>query len=134
MSDYLWYFRLYILDHLIIDWNVFVPEGRLSDGATGARDLGAEETGWRKYWSKLVASLMGSPTEVVTCAWFIHDEVCLTGKLADGRKISNLVASSIIAVQLLIDGYKIEPFTWGVFTFLGGGGEARENGMLWLKK
>lgn len=132
LEDFLWFFRLYFRDKLLIDWEVFIPKGRLSDGATAARDLGAKETGWRGKWQKIIAYLMHSPIGVVTCCWFVHDEVCISGKLADGRKISNLVASSIIGIQLLLDGYKIEPFTWGVFTFLGGGGEARKNGMLWV--
>jgi len=113
---------------------ITIPVGRLSDGATGARDLGAVEKGWRKYWSKLIRLLLHSKSKKRTAAWFVHDELCLTGCWDDGTKISNFVCSTVLSIILYYDGYTKEAITWWFATFFGGGGKARENGMLWVKK
>lgn len=113
---------------------ITIPKGRKSDGATGARDLGAIETGWRGWWSKAIGKLMHSPEGNRTAAWFVHDELCITGCWDDGTKISNFVCSTVLSVILYSDGYKRESISWWFATFFKGGGKARENGMLWVKK
>jgi len=129
---------------LLTDWFEFVPflgyrinipKGRKSDGATWARDLGAIEKGWRKYWSRLMGWLFGSPINSRTSAWWSHDEICITGTVTnwqgDRIKISNFFASLILSIILFRDGYKKECIPWFFATFFGGGGECKKNG--WFK-
>lgn len=112
---------------------ILIPVGRKSDGATGARDLGVVETGWRGLWAKFVQYVLKSYGSAETDAWWIHDELCLKGKWRDGRKISNFICSTVLAVQLRKDGYPKEAIYWWFATFLLGGGKARKNGLLWVK-
>lgn len=111
---------------------ITVPAGRKSDGATGARDLGVTETGWRKWWDVVVRYILKSYGSVETEAWWIHDELCLNGCWDDGHKISNFVCSTVLAVVLHGDGYTKEAIYWWFATFLFGGGQARKNGLLWV--
>lgn len=116
----------------ILGCMVFIPKGRLSDGATSARDLGAPERGWRRHWAKVVGWMMRSPREKITDAWFVHDEICLTGCVGHDKKVSNFYASTVLSLLLWRDGYKVEAFTWFLPTFLHGGGKCRENGFFFV--
>ncbi len=127
LEKYVYYSRMF-------NRTITIPKGRKSDGATSARDLGANESGWRGWWSKAIGQFLHSPKGVRTAAWFVHDELCLTGRWDDGTKISNFICSTVLSVILYYDGYKKEAVTWWFATFFGGGGKARENGMLWVKK
>lgn len=119
-----------------LGWFVLIPKDRESDGATWARDLGAEERGWRKLWSTVVSYFMDTPKDKITDAWFCHDEICLNGYVAiNGTKVlvSNFSCSLCLSLLLWRDGYKMESFTWFFATFLFGGGKARKNGMFWVR-
>lgn len=109
-------------------------KGMLSDGATGARDLGAKETGWRKQWSKLAAWLMRTTSDTRTAAWYVHDGFCNDGCWDCGTRVPNVVASLLMSIILFRDGYKREAFTWFFATLFGGGGKCRENGMLRVRR
>lgn len=105
-----------------------------SDGATGARDLGAEEKGWRKLWAKIIeyllATYFGKYIEIVhgvtTLAWLLHDGFCDDPYWDDGTPISNFLASVIISAILYQDGYKVESILWFFATFLFGGKEIKK--------
>lgn len=90
------------------EW-VVVPEGRWSDGATGALDL----------WTR---------------AWWVHDEICRSGRWHSGSRITNWQASAVISDILREEGRWIRACVWLVFTFLLGGGHARRNGMLRVRR
>lgn len=51
-------------------------------------------------------------------AWWIHDELCKTGKFSDGSKCSNWQASVIIHDVLKRDGHWIRAKYWGSLTFI----------------
>lgn len=88
---------------------VVVPEGYLSDGASGpASDI----------WSH---------------AWWVHDVMCDTGKWHDGTRCTNWQASRVLSDILKSEGRWIRSKTWFVATFLFGGSAARKNGMVRLK-
>lgn len=84
---------------------ITVPSGRISDGATGAMDITSR-------------------------GWWIHDELCLTGKWDDGTPISNWQASQVLQDVLESEGRYWQSKRWFWATWLIGGGKARENGML----
>lgn len=106
----------------------------LADGATGARDLGAKEFGWRAYWSALVAWVLHTTSSLITAAWYVHDKVCVTGCYDSGKKMCNLEASCILAYQLWVDGYRVEPIPWLVSTFFGAkDSQTMKNGMFRVK-
>lgn len=113
--------------------SITIPAGRKSDGATGARDLGVKETGWRGLWARGVQYVLKSYGSVETEAWWVHDELCNTGCWDDKTRISNFICSTVLAVILYKDGYRKESIYWWFATFLLGGGKARKNGLLWIK-
>ena len=76
---------------------VEIPEGRLSDGATGARDL-------PDSWS-----------------WWFHDELCSDAAWSDGTPCSNWQASMVLKDILDEEGYDLRKYTWKWATFLFGG-------------
>ena len=96
------------------DKYVTVPEGYLSDGASGAIDIYSD-------------------------GWFVHDWICGNwlgagpkpkgGEFDDGTKINNRQASQILSDILRSEGRWIRAQYWYTFTWLFGGGKARENGM-----
>ena len=112
---------VYVLDETYVYYStrykksVTIEKGSLSDGATGARDVGAKR--YRKLGDKLSA-----------CFW-VHDELCVTGKWDDGTKVSNFQASTVLCDILKADGYWFRGRSWWLPTFLFGGGAARDNGM-----
>jgi hypothetical protein len=94
--------------------HVTVPQGYLTDGATGAIDIQSE-------------------------AWKVHDWLCgnwlgsgpkpIGGVFDDGTKCNNRQASQILSDILKSEGRWIRAQYWYTFTWLFGGGKARENGM-----
>lgn len=84
---------------------ITVPAGRRSDGATGAMDI-------------------------VTRAWWVHDELCLTGTWNDGTPLSNWQCSQVLQDILTAEGRRFQGSRWFWATWLFGGGQARKNGML----
>ena len=80
-----------------------------SDGATGAIDI-------------------------ASCAWFVHNKLCETGKLDDGTLITNWQCSQVLSGILFSEGRYYRASYWRTITFLLGGGEARENGMFSIRR
>lgn len=87
--------------------SVTVIAGTRSDGATGAYDINS-------------------------CSWWVHDELCKTGRFDDGYKCTNWQASRILSDILRSEGYWFRSKSWLFATFLFGGGKARKNGMVML--
>lgn len=85
--------------------SVTLPDGYLSDGATGTFDI-------------------------VTRAWWVHDKLCDVGMWDDGTKVSNWQASQVLQDILTEEGRVRQGIRWFWTTWLLGGGAARENGML----
>ncbi len=83
---------------------VLVKEGKRSDGATGAFDIASD-------------------------SWWIHDELCDTGKFLDGSPCNNWQASSILSDVLKSEGRWFRSRSWFIMTWLLGGDKARANGM-----
>lgn len=147
LKDYSWAFPVgkfwsWLLSFLKLKYlancHVDMKAGMLSDGATWARDLGAPEKGWRKWWARLMAYLMHSPFFSISIAWFIHDRVCYDGfvlnDLGEKIQVPNLAASTIISTILFQEGYKIEPFSWFFATLFGAkDSECYKNGLFKLK-
>ena len=89
---------------------VAIPMGRLSDGATGAIDI-------------------------PSLGWWIHDELCWSGKWADGTPCNNWQASTVLAIILADEKRYLRSVYWWGMTWLVGGDKARDNGMwAWSKK
>jgi hypothetical protein len=118
----------------LLKYVFFLEEGERSDGATFARDLGVVEKGWRGYWSKFIGWLMHSPKGKITYSWWIHDQICRTGKLPNGEKCGNFLCSLILMILLIQDRYYKEAIPWFLMTFFCGGGKARKNGLFLVKK
>jgi hypothetical protein len=75
---------------------VHVPAGRLSDGATGAKDL---------------------PTST---SWWVHDELCRNACFADSSPCTAWQASMVLRDILSAEGYHLRARYWTWFTFLFG--------------
>ena len=84
---------------------VTVPIGYESDGATRAMDI-------------------------ASAGWWGHDVLCSEGKWDDGTPVTNWQASSVLADILASEGRWFRARYWWLFTWLFGGGKARENGMV----
>jgi hypothetical protein len=84
---------------------ITVAAGRESDGATGAMDITSR-------------------------GWWIHDELCLLGRWDDGTPLSNWQCSQVLQDVLKAEGRYWQSKRWFWATWLFGGGQARENGML----
>jgi len=87
------------------DKYVTVPKNYPSDGATGGVDI-------------------------FSISWWVHDKVCDTGEWDDGTKINNWQASKVLQDILRSEGRPVRAVLWFWATWLLGGGEARENGMV----
>ena len=103
---------------------IFVEKGFTSDGATGALDI---------FGDVNVIIIKTKEPRLVSKSFLIHDKLCETGKFEDGTKCTNWQASQILSDILLAEGRKYRGKYWFWFTFLFGGGKARENGMINLK-
>ena len=86
------------------DKSVFCKKGDESDGATGAFDIRSS-------------------------AWWVHDQLCETGRFADGTKCTNWQASTICSDILKSEGRWFRARTWFAATWFAGGCKARDNGM-----
>jgi len=75
---------------------VYVPKFRLSDGATGAKDL---------------------PESI---SWWVHDELCLHERWADKTPCQVWRASMVLKDILKDEGYTFRQYTWKWATFLWG--------------
>lgn len=101
----------YVLNERIIYYSprynrtITVPEGRLSDGATGAMDITSR-------------------------GWWVHDELCLLGKWDDDTLISNWQCSQVLQDILTEEGRRWQGHRWFWATWLFGGGKARKNGII----
>lgn len=91
------------------DKKVSLKKGMFSDGATGAFDIFSR-------------------------SWWVHDELCNTGKWADGTRCTNWQASTVLGDILFSEWRLPRSVYWWIATFFKGGGKARENGMILLKK
>ncbi|MCP4339794.1 MAG: hypothetical protein GY799_13105 [Desulfobulbaceae bacterium] len=89
---------------------VICKPGMVSDGATG-RVLGIDVP------------------DLPSRSWWVHDQLCNTGRFEDGTTCNNLQASNVISDILESEGRSIRSDTWFLATWLFGGGEARKNGM-----
>jgi hypothetical protein len=89
------------------DKAVVVQAGLRSDGATGAWDI-------------------------ISDAWWVHDQLCNTGMFADGTSCTNLQASTILSDILKSEGRWLRARTWFIATLTFGGDKARDNGMFKL--
>lgn len=83
---------------------VLVPQGFVSDGATGAFDINSK-------------------------GWWVHDVLCEEGTWRDGTPINNWQASMVLHDILVMEGRWFRARSWFIATWLFGGGKARENGM-----
>lgn len=81
--------------------------GDISDGATGAYDIDS-------------------------FGWLFHDDLCNTGTFHYGTPCTNWQASNVVSDILALEGRYVRAITWKYATFIGGGGEARKNGMFKL--
>ena len=102
---------------------VFVDEGFLSDGATGAIDVRGNHP--VEYEGKTI---------FVSRSWIVHDHLCETGCWSDGEKLSNWQCSMVLKDILKKEGRWFRDFWWMIATFTLGGGEARKNGMFHVKE
>jgi len=118
----------------LLKYKFKLVKGERSDGASGARDLGVKEVGWRGWWARLVNRVLKTTNSSLTYAWWVHDQICRTGLLPSGQKCSVFLASLICSLLLWKDGYKEEAILWFIPTMGFGGGKCRDNGMFWVKK
>jgi hypothetical protein len=102
--------RGYILDQNVSYYSprynktVYMKRGDFSDGATGAFDINS-------------------------LGWWVHDQLCNTGKWSDNSECNNWQASTVLSDILSEEGRWVRRVTWWVATWARGGGEARKNGM-----
>ena len=89
--------------------SITIEDGFYSDGATWAIDIKSD-------------------------AWVVHDHICRFGVWDDGTKIDNFTASTILRDILWSEKYWFRSVYWWFATFLFGGGAARKNGLIRIKK
>ena len=97
--------------------HVYVPWGRESDGATGAKDLKGD-----------IRCLKDGEPFMASESWWVHDELCLIGMWADGTKVSNWQASMVLRDILKAEGHSFRARTWTWATFIFGGWKLKFNG------
>lgn len=95
---------------------------------------------YSKRYKKSISIPKGYPSngadvvrDVCPLGFFVHDVICYRGKWDDGSKMTNREASTVYADILKEKGFWWRSKIRWVGTFLGGGGEARKNGMWSLK-
>lgn len=121
LGDYVYYSKRY-------NRYIFIKKGTWSDGATGFVDLGSDNpvSNFFAWCRNRIHHLKGNKKS----GWFfVHDEICVTGKWDDGTLIDNWTASTVAGDILWSANYQFWsiPIWWA--TYLFGGGEARKNGM-----
>lgn len=67
--------------------------------------------------------------DIYSNSWWVHDKLCKTGLFDDGTKCNNKQCSQILSDILKSEGRWLRARYWFTFTYLFGGGKARENGM-----
>ena len=82
---------------------IAIPEGRESDGATGAFDI-------------------------YGAAWWVHDEICRYPYWVDNTPITAAEAARVLSDILAANGHWFRARYWRVATFLFGCKSARKNG------
>ena len=71
-----------------------------------------------------------SAPDIDSFCWIFHDELCVEGAFDDGSVCNNWQASSVLSDILKDEGRWFRARTWHYATWLFGGGEARENGLI----
>lgn len=100
--------RTYIFYSKRYNKTVTISNGMEADGATGAMDI-------------------------ISLAWWVHDQLCNTGVWDDGTRLTNWQCSRVLSDILWFEGRYYRSVYWLFSTFALGGGEARNNGMFKLK-
>lgn len=119
---------------------VIIEKGDLSDGATGARDLGAPDVSrFKRLWYDIVDYFLEEDSKRCTDGWWIHDNLCENGCFADGYRVSNLMASLVLAHRLWTQGYPRSSIYWFWATFLYGfmpgcKHKAKKNGLIIVRR
>ena len=93
---------------------VYVPWGRESDGATGAKDLTGP-----------IKCLKDGEPFMASLSWWVHDELCLITLWADGMPVNNWQASMVLRDILKDEGHSFRARTWTWATYLFGGRKLR---------
>ena len=93
LNTYIYYSKRY-------DKYITVPEGFLSDGATGAIDIDSD-------------------------AWWVHDVLCKKTTFDDGTKCTNWQASKVLSDILREQGYPLRTVYWKWMTYWFGGWKLR---------
>ena len=68
--------------------------------------------------------------DITSASWYVHDQLCNTGKFDDGTDCTNWQASQILQDILKAEGRWARARYWFWSTWFFGGGKARENGMM----
>lgn len=90
------------------EW-VRIRKGQERDGATGAIDI-------------------------VSSAWWIHDQLCADGVWASKEKISAWQAAAVLSDVLHAEGFWARAIYWRWSTFFVGCVKAKANGWLWARE
>ena len=113
--------------------SITCPKGMLSDGATGFIDLGTDNI-MARVWNWFRKHIHHLSNTACPEWFFVHDQICVTGKFDDGTLIDNWTASTVAGDILWADGWRLWSVPIWFATFLFGGGEARKNGMFHVKE
>ena len=113
--------------------SVTCPKGMFSDGATGFIDLGTDNI-MARVWNWFRKHIHHLSNTACPEWFFVHDQICVTGKFDDGTLIDNWTASTVAGDILWADGWRLWSVPIWFATFLFGGGEARKNGMFHVKE
>ncbi len=94
------------LHYLSVRYGKFIsaPKGYKSDGASWAQDIHS-------------------------VSWWVHDVMCTRGTWDGGIPCTNWQASMVLFDILWDEKRYVRSLYWPIFTWLLGGGKARENGL-----
>ncbi len=96
---------------------VFMREGFLSDGATGAIDVKGSVEVFDTWDNDKIIQ--------VSLSWLVHDKLCNEGVFSDGARCTNVQASTILSDILKSEGRWVRALYWWPMTYLFGGGKCR---------
>lgn len=68
-------------------------------------------------------------SDINTAGWWVHDQLCKTGKWDDGTPINNWECSQVLQDILKSENRWFRARTWFWATWIFGGDKARKNGM-----
>ena len=71
--------------------------------------------------------------DIPSLGWWVHDNLCENGCWEDGTLLSNWQCSTVMYDILKSEGRWARARRWRYWTFIGGGGKARENGLFKVK-